>query len=444
MKKFTFAFLVGSLCLMNMASAQSRKPATSVNPLDVLKAKADQMASDLDAQTVTWRRYLHENPELSNREFKTAEMVANHLRGLNIEVKTGVAKTGVVGILRGGKPGATVALRADMDALPIVERVNIPFASKVKSVFNGQEVGVMHACGHDAHVAMLMSAATILASMRQELAGTVVFLFQPAEEGAPEGETGGASLMVKEGALDNPKVEAVFGIHINAQTEVGKIKYKSGGMMAAADVLKIKVKGRGAHGARPWEGIDPIVVSAQIINGLQSIVSRQMNITNEPVVITIGQIKGGVRNNIISEEVEMWGTIRTLDPAMQPDVWMRIKRTAENIAESFGAVAEVSITPMTPINYNDPSLTEKTLPTLEQVAGKQNVSVMKAVTGAEDFAFYREKAPSFFMYLGGMPKGANPDTAPSHHTADFFIDDSGMKLGVRSFVYWVLDYLNKK
>lgn len=413
--------------------------------LAALKAKTDQLALQLEPKFIEWRHHFHQNPELSNREFKTAEKVAAHLRSLNLdEVRTEVAKTGVVGVLKGGKPGPVIALRADMDALPLVERTPVPFASKVKTQFNGQEVGVMHACGHDAHVAMLMAAAEILAGMRKELAGTIVFLFQPAEEGAPPNEEGGAPLMIKEGALDHPKVEVVFGLHINAQTEVGTIKYKPGGFMAAADVLNIKVKGKGSHGSRPWQGIDPVTVSAQIIMGLQTIISRQVDLTNEAAVITIGQIKSGVRNNILPEEAEMWGTIRTLDTDMQRDIWARIQRTAAHIAEAAGATAEVQITPATPVNHNDEGLTQKMLPTLFEVAGKDQIKLTKAVTGAEDFAFYREKAPSLFLYLGGMPKGMNPEKTASHHTPDFHVEDTGMILGVRTLVYLSLDYAAKR
>lgn len=408
-----------------------------------LQEKIDAGADRLEQKTIAWRRDFHQNPELGNRETRTAKIVADHLRSLGIEVKEGVGKTGVVGILRGGKPGPCVALRADMDALPIVERTNVPFASKVKSTYNGQEVGVMHACGHDSHVAMLMSAAEILAGIKNDLKGTVKFVFQPAEEGPPEGEEGGAPLMVKEGALENPKVDVMFGLHINSKTEVGQIKYRSEGIMAASDWFTIKVKGKGTHGSTPWTGIDPVAVSAQIINGLQQIVSRQTELTKNAAVISVCVLKGGVRANIIPEEVELTGTIRTLDKEMQKDIWQRIRRTATNIAEASGATAEVVIDNKTLVTYNDPALVKKMLPTFQKVAGESNVIETEAVTGAEDFSFFAEKVPSIFFFLGGMPKGKNPADAYPHHTADFYIDESGFKLGVRTFCNLVVDYLNK-
>jgi amidohydrolase len=409
-----------------------------------LQEKIDAGADKIEPKTIAWRRDFHQNPELGNRELRTARIIADHLRSLGIEVKEGVGKTGVVGILRGGKPGPCVALRADMDALPIVERTNVPFASKVKSAYNGQEVGVMHACGHDSHVAMLMSAAEILAGIKNDLKGTVKFVFQPAEEGPPEGEEGGAPLMVKEGALENPKVDVMFGLHINSKTEVGQIKYRSGGIMAASDWFTIKVKGKGTHGSTPWTGIDPVAVAAQIINGLQQIVSRQTELTKNAAVISVCVLKGGVRANIIPEEVELTGTIRTLDKEMQKDIWQRIRRTAVNIAEASGATAEVVIDSKTLVTYNDPALVKKMLPTFQKVAGESNVIETEAVTGAEDFSFFAEKVPSIFFFLGGMAKGKNPVDAYPHHTADFYIDESGFKLGVRTFCNLVVDYLNSK
>jgi amidohydrolase len=409
-----------------------------------LQEKIDAGADKIEQKTIAWRRDFHQNPELGNREVRTAKIIADHLRSLGIEVKEGVGKTGVVGVLRGGKPGACVALRADMDALPIVERTNVPFASKVKSNYNGQEVGVMHACGHDSHVAILMSVAEILVGMKNDLKGTVKFVFQPAEEGPPEGEEGGAPLMVKEGALENPKVDAMFGLHINSKTEVGQIKYRSEGIMAASDWFTIKVKGKGTHGSTPWTGIDPVAVAAQIINGLQQVVSRQTELTKNAAVISVCIIKGGVRANIIPEEVELTGTIRTLDKEMQKDIWQRIRRTATNIAEASGATAEVVIDNKTLVTYNDPALVKKMLPTFQKVAGESNVIETEAVTGAEDFSFFAEKVPSIFFFLGGMTKGKNPADAYPHHTADFFIDESGFKLGVRAFCNLVVDYLSSK
>jgi len=404
----------------------------------------DQRSKAIKDSVISWRRYLHQNPELSNRETKTAAFIVNHLQGLGLEIKSGVAKTGVVAILKGGKAGPVVALRADMDALPVTERVNIAYASKVTTDYNGQKVGVMHACGHDTHVSVLLGTASVLSQMKKDVPGTVVFIFQPAEEGAPEGEEGGAKLMVKEGVLDNPKVEAIFGLHINSATEAGTIKYKSGAMMASTDAFSIKVKGKQTHGGYPWGGIDPIVVSAQIIQGLQTIVSRQSELVKAPVVITVGAIHSGVRFNIVPEEAEMIGTIRTLDAQMRLDVLERIKRTATSIAQSAGATAEVKIDNKTLVTYNTPSLVKQMLPSLEKAAGKDKTLEMEWVTGGEDFSFFGEKIPSFFFYLGGMPKGQDPKTAAPHHTPDFYIDDSGLDIGVKAFCQLVMDYGNTK
>lgn len=408
---------------------------------------AIDMSKEIDAATarvmpkvVEWRRHIHQYPELGNNEVKTAKFVEGHLRRLGFEVRTGIAKTGVVGILKGGQPGPVIGLRADMDGLPVTERNALPFASKEKAVFNSQNVGVMHACGHDTHVAMLLGAAEVLAGMKDKIKGTVVFVFQPAEEGPPAGEEGGAPLMVKEGVLDNPKIEAMFGIHINSQTEVGKIAYKSGATMAASDWFEIKIKGKQTHGAYPWDGIDPIAVATQIYTGLQMIVARRSNLPKAPVVITVGRINGGVRENIIPEELTMAGTIRTLDSDMQKDVHAKIRSTAKSIAESMGASVEVSIDTKAPVTFNDHGLVEKMLPSLYKAAGKENVSEKPWVTGAEDFAFFGEKIPAFYFFVGGMPKGQDPKTAAPHHTPDFFIDDSRLDVGVKAFANIVFDY----
>lgn len=406
-----------------------------------LKTKISQKAASLESKVIAWRRDFHQNPELGNREFKTAEKIAAHLRSLGIEVQTGVAKTGVVGILKGGKPGPVVALRADMDALPVKERANLSFASKIESEYNGNPVSVMHACGHDSHVAILMGTAEILASIKSELKGTVKFIFQPAEEGPPEGEEGGAELMVKEGVLENPKVDVIFGLHINAQTEVGKINYRPKGAMASSDWFTIKIKGKQSHGAYPWMSIDPIVIASQVIMGLQTIVSRNVNLTESPAVVSVGQINSGVRNNIIPEELVMNGTIRTLDSKVQEMIHDRIKQITTNIAESAGATAEVTIAKKTLITYNEPSLTEKMVPTLEAVAGKENVYLAPAVTGAEDFSFYQEKVPGLFFFLGGMSKGKNKSETAGHHTPDFYIDEGGFVLGMKAMANLTLDYM---
>lgn len=404
--------------------------------------KINTAADKIESKCIAWRRDIHEHPELGNNEYRTAKIVADHLRSLGMEVKEGVGKTGVVGILKGGKPGKCIALRADMDGLPIVERNNLSFISKVKTTYNGQEVGVMHACGHDTHVAILMSVAEILSGMKNDIKGTVKFIFQPAEEGPPEGEDGGAPLMIKEGVMDNPKVDAIFGLHIESDTEVGTIEYKSGAFMASSDWFEIKVNGKGGHGAQPWKAIDPIVVSAQIINGLQTIVSRQSELTKAPAIITVAKIDGGIRNNIIAESCLLKGTIRTLDNDMQKDIAERVRRTAINIAEASGATADVSFDIKTLVTYNDPELAKKTLPTLQKAIGADKVKEREWVTGAEDFSYYGEKAPAFFFYLGGMPKGNDRKKAPPHHTADFIVDDGGMKTGVKAFCNIVFDFLN--
>ena len=408
-----------------------------------LNDKAQAMAVEIEAKVIEWRRHFHANPELSNREFKTAEKIAEHLTALGIDVETGVAKTGVVGILKGGKSGPVVALRADIDALPVTERTPVPFASTVKSEYNGVETGVMHACGHDTHIAILMGVAEVLSKMRKELKGTVKFIFQPAEEGAPPGEEGGAELMVKEGVLKNPDVDVIFGLHIAAGTDVGRITYKPGGTMAAADRFVIKIKGKQAHGSTPWSSVDPIVTAAQVINGLQTVVSRQTELTKEAAVVSVGMIRGGVRNNIIPEEVEMIGTIRTLDTEMQEKVHNDIKRTAIKIAESQGASAEVDIQIGYPVTYNDPGLTLKMLPSLEKAAGKDNVDLVNAITGAEDFSFFQKEVPGLYFFVGGRPlKQPEGDIIlGGHHTPDFYIDESGLIVGVKAMLNLTLDYM---
>lgn len=410
------------------------------------KAEVAKKADAIEKQVIAWRRDFHEHPELGNHEVRTSGIVADYLKSLGIEVKTGVAKTGVVGILKGGKPGPVVALRADMDGLPVTERVDVPFASKVKTMYNGQEVGVMAACGHDSHVAILMGVAKILSSMKNDLHGTVKFIFQPAEEGAPVGEEGGAALMVKEGVLENPKVDAIFGLHINSQTEVGKIAYRPGGAMAAVNDFKITVKGRQAHGAYPWSSVDPVVTSAQIVLALQTIVSRNLNVTENGGVVTVGAINGGNRSNIIPEQVEMLGTIRNLSAADEKMFIERIKTIVHNTAAAAGATAEVQIPYTThyPVTYNNPELTAQMLPTIQATAGTANVLLRPAVTGAEDFSFFEEKVPGLFFFLGGMPKGGDPLKAPSHHTPDFYIDESGFTLGVKTMCNLTLDYMAMK
>jgi amidohydrolase len=403
--------------------------------------KTDQMANDVRDKVIQWRRHFHQYPELSNREEKTAAKIAEHLRSLGLEVQTGIAKTGVVGLLKTNKPGPVIALRADMDALPVVERNDLPFASKEKTTFNGQETGVMHACGHDAHVAILMGVAEILSKSKNDLRGTIKFIFQPAEEGPPAGEEGGADLMVKEGVLENPKVDAIFGLHVRAMTPVGKIEYRPLGFMAASDWFTIKVFGKQAHGASPWRGIDPVVTSAQIINGIQTIVSRQTELTREAAVVTVGRINAGIRENIIPETAEMAGTIRTFDPEMQKLVHEKLKLIATNIAESAGARAEVSIVSKTPVTYNNGALMETVLPALERAAGKENVIRIPPDTGAEDFAYYQQKVPGVFFFVGACPPTTDPAKAPSHHTPEFMMDEKSMEVGVRAMLNVTLQYM---
>jgi len=395
---------------------------------------------DVMPKVIEWRRHFHENPELSNHEYKTGAFIADYLKQLGLDVRYPVAKTGVVAVLKGGKPGPVIALRADIDALPVTEAPNVPFYSKVVDTFNRQTVGVMHACGHDSHIAMLLGAATVLNKMKANISGSVVFLFQPAEEGAPDGEEGGAPLMIKEGALDNPKPEAVFGLHIMDYVPAGNIVYKPGSFMASSDWFSITVNGKGSHGSQPWNGIDPVAISAQIIQGLQNIVSRQEDLTTAPAVITVATINAGVRSNIIPEQCVMRGTIRTLDSKMQQDIYARIKRTAENIAEASGATADVTIDNKTLVTYNDSSLVTKTLPALTAAVGADHIKQVNWMTGAEDFSFYQTKAPSFFFFVGGLPAGADPKKAPPHHTANFFIDESGFDAGVKAFCQLVLNY----
>lgn len=406
-----------------------------------LQAKLDQEALAIEKKVIEWRRHIHQNPELSNREFKTGAYIAEHLRKLGLEVQHPVAKTGVLGILRTGKPGPVIALRADIDALPVTERNSLPFASKVTTTFNGQETGVMHACGHDSHVAILMGVAEILVKNKNDLKGTIKFLFQPAEEGAPAGEEGGADLMVKEGLLENPQVDVIFGLHIQSISPIGRITYRPAGLMAASDWFSIKVKGRQSHGSAPWMGVDPIVVSAQIINGLQTIISRQTELTKEAAVITVGRMQAGIRENIIPEEAFMAGTIRTLDEAMQDKIHEKIRLTATKIAESAGATAEVTIEKKTPVTFNDPALTEKMVASLRKAAGPENVIRINAVTGAEDFAFYQKKVPGFFFFVGAMPPDQEMSRVPAHHTPDFMIDERAFFTGIKAMLNVTVDYM---
>ncbi len=418
--------------------------------LSVFAGAGTVQAADTDAavasampKVIEWRRDLHQHPELGNRETRTAGIVAAQLKALGIEVHTGVAHTGVVGVLRGGKPGPTVALRADMDALPVTERVDVPFKSTVTAEYRGEKVGVMHACGHDGHTAMLLGVAKVLAGLRQDLPGTVVFMFQPAEEGAPEGEEGGAPLMLKEGVFRDYHPQAVFGMHLWAGLNAGTVGYRSGSLMAGSDTFRLTVNGVQTHGSRPWGGVDPIVASAQILNNLQTIVSRQTDITRYPAVVTVGAIKGGIRFNIIPDSVEMMGTIRTFDAGVREQVIERLRRTAENTAAASGATAKLDILPgSNPVVINNPELTRQVLPSLQKAVGKDGVLEMPYITGSEDYAHFALQAPSVFFFVGSTPRGQDADKAPSNHSPLYFVDESALEVGVKAMVDVTVDYLN--
>ena len=440
---------MNSLCLRWPAIALLVVIAGSV-PLRLSAQEAATVSSrpaDLDRRieaimpkVVRWRRDIHQHPELSNREFRTAELVAQHLTALGMEVRTGVAHTGVIGVLAGGRPGPTVALRADMDGLPVTELVDLPFRSTARTEYNGQDVGVMHACGHDNHVAILMGVAELLAGMRDDIPGTVKFIFQPAEEGAPAGEVGGAGLMIREGVLENPTPDAIFGLHVWPE-RVGTIGYRSGPLMAASDRLSIVVRGKQTHGALPWGGVDPIVVSSQIVLGLQTIASRQVEVTNVPAIITIGMIQGGNRGNIIPDSVVMEGTVRSFDEGMRADIKDRIQRTVTSIAQSAGATATVDFgRDGNPVTFNDPTLTERMLPTLRRVVGDK-LQISPLSTPAEDFALYQQLVPGFFFFLGITPDGVDLETVPRNHSPLFFADEAALPVGVRAMVDLALDFL---
>jgi amidohydrolase len=419
--------------------------AASAAPAPALDAAFAAALEKTTPKVLAWRRDFHQNPELSNREFRTAKIVAEHLRGLGLEVETGVARTGVVAVVQGALPGPTIALRADMDALPVTEELDLPFRSRATTTFRGQTVGVMHACGHDAHTAMLMGVAEALVAVRAQLPGRVVLLFQPAEEGAPEGEEGGAALMLKEGVFERHRPEAAFGLHVTALMHTGQIGYRGGPMLAASDAFRIVVRGKGTHGARPWGGIDPIVVAAQIVGALQSITSRQVDITANPLVITVGAIKGGIRNNIVPDEVEMIGTLRTFDLQQRADVIARIRRTIDGVAAASGATASFDIDPgSTPVVVNDLALTPPSVQALQRVVGDTQVKAVPLITGAEDFGFYAQRVPSFFFYVGITPPERNLLTAPSNHSSQFFVDEAALPIGARALSSVALDYLSSR
>lgn len=438
-KQISLLFIVLiNLFFLNQTSAQKS------NYSELIIKSVDK----IEQKVIAWRHDIHQNPELGNREFRTAELVVKHLQSLGIEVKTKVGITGVVGILKGDKPGPVIALRADMDALPVEEVNDLPFASKVKTMYNGKETSVMHACGHDAHVAILMGVAELLSGMKKDLKGTVKFIFQPAEEGSPKGEEGGAALMVKEGVLENPQVDVVFGLHMASQLEVGNLSYRPAGTLAGVGDFKITVKGKPSHGSKPWSSVDPILVASQIVVGLQQIVSRNVNLTENVAVVTVGAINGGNRSNIIPSQVEMLGDVRSFSNEDETFIYSRIRQIAEKTAEAAGATAIVELPYEShyPVTFNNVELTKLMLPSLQKSAEKENVLLVPANTGAEDFSFFAQKAPGLFFFLGGMSKGKDPKTAGPHHTPEFIIDDTSFKLGLIAFCNLVLDYveMNKK
>ena len=409
-----------------------------------LSERIDAAAAAIEAQVIAWRRDLHQHPELGNREFRTAGLVADHLRELGFdEVRTGVAHTGVVGLLKGGLPGPVVALRADMDALPVTEQVDLPFASQVRAVWNGENVGVMHACGHDCHVAILMGVAQVLAPLRAQLRGSVKFIFQPAEEMPPEGEDGGAKMMIAEGALERPVPQAIFGLHVTSRLPLGTVGYRPGPTMASSDRMRITITGRQTHGAAPWMGVDPIVTAAQVVLGLQTIVSRGVDISREPAVVTIGAIKGGVRENIIPDSVEMRGTIRTFDEAMRDDIHERVTTLAESVARGSRAGCKVCIEKNYPVTVNHPELTAAMAPTLARVAG-DGLEVVDKVTGSEDFSFFQRIVPGFFFFVGVVPPGQDAQTVAPNHSPRFYVDERALLTGVRALAHLACDFLEAR
>ena len=424
--------------------APGRSPAPPAAALDALHARLDKAAETVMPKVVAWRRDLHAHPELGNQEVRTSAFLADQLRKLGYDVRTGMAKTGVVAVLKGGKPGPVVALRADMDALPVTEDTGLPFASRERGQYNGREVGVMHACGHDFHMSMLLGTAEVLAGMKADLPGSVKIVFQPAEEGVP-GEPGGAEVMVKEGVLEDPKVDAMFGLHVGiTPLEAGSITFRPKGLMAAGDTYRILVKGRQTHGAMPWAGVDPIVVASQIVLGLQTVVSRQIDLTLAPAVVTVGTIEGGSRHNIVPDEVRMSGTIRTFAPDMRKDVLGRVKRTAESIAAAAGATAEVVLDEGYPVTWNDPALTERMTPSLRRVAAGTFNANAQPTTTSEDFSFYGQKVPALYFFLGVAPKGANPATWAANHSSRFSPDEAALVTGVRALASLAVEYLAGK
>jgi amidohydrolase len=432
MKMYRAAALLAAISVAGVAVA------------DVTQQQVDSAVAKVDSKVVAWRRDIHQHPELSNREVRTSQLVADHLKKLGLEVKTGIAHHGVTAVLKGGRPGPTIAIRADMDANPVIEEVDVPFKSTVTSEYLGKPVGVMHACGHDAHTANLMGVAEALTALRKDLAGTVLFIFQPAEEGPPAGEEGGAGFMMKQGIFNDVKPEAVFGLHVFAGLPAGTIGYRTGPFMAAADMFNIEVVGKASHGSRPWAGVDPIVTASQIVLGLQTIVSRQIDIAKLPAVLTIGKFDGGVRSNIISDKVNMYGTMRTFDPQVRLDIIERMRRTAEDIASASGAKATLKMDPYRyPVVNNDAQLTRRVLPSLRRVAGNDRVVELPLEMGSEDFSYYTENVPGFFFIVGVTPRDQDPKQAAINHSPRFYLDESALPVASRALVNIAVDYLNK-
>ncbi len=419
-------------------------PAHAQDPTPAQRPEVTAAAKALQSKVVAWRRDIHQNPELGNRETRTAAKIAEHLRGLGLEVKTGVAHTGVTAVLKGGKPGPRIALRADIDALPVTERVDVPFASRATTEFRGEKVGVMHACGHDAHVGILMGVAEALVAMREELPGEVLFVFQPAEEGPPQGEEGGASLMLEEGVFRDFKPDAAFGLHVFSSINAGIIGVRQGPLMAASDSFSIKVIGRQTHGSRPWGGVDPIVAAADIIGTAQTIVSRRTDLASLPAVVTFGAIKGGIRSNIIPDQVEMIGTIRTFDPAMRAKIFADLKNVSEHVAAAHGARVEAQVPDSegNPVTVNDPALTARMLPSLQAAVGVAGVIEPPRQMGAEDFSYFANQVPSMYFFVGSTPKGQDAATAPGNHSPEFFLDEGALDVGFRALMQVALDYLH--
>lgn len=429
---------------LSLAAALGATVAPAARADDVIRPEVEQQAQRLQADVLRWRRDIHQHPELGNREVRTAKLVADHLRALGLEVKTGIATTGVIAVLKGGKPGPRIALRADMDALPVTERHALPFASKATSTFRGETVGVMHACGHDAHTSILMGVAQALVAMKADLPGEVMFVFQPAEEGPPDGEEGGAEEMLAQGIFRDFKPEAVFGLHVFSTLNAGKVGYRSGPAMAASDRFNIVIQGRQTHGSRPWGGVDPIVAAADVIGSAQTIVSRRQNISKQPVVVSFGAIKGGIRYNIIPDSVELIGTIRTFDEGMRQAVFKDLENVANHVSAAHGAtaVAKIPDTKGNPVTVNDPALTARMLPSLKRAMGAANVVEMDLNMGAEDFSFYAREVPGFFFFVGSTPPGQDPTKAPSNHSPEFFLDETALDAGLKSMLQVTLDYLH--